>query len=144
MLDCIFCRIVNGEAAASIVAETAGALAFMDINQPVPGHVLVIPKAHIQDIYALDAGTGAEVFALTIEVAKAVKVALHADGLNLFQANERAGQQDVFHFHMHIMARYVGDRDRVHLGWHPHLPARAELDELAARIKARFDRGAGG
>ena len=44
MSECIFCRIVNGEAAASIVAETAGALAFMDINQPVPGHVLVIPR----------------------------------------------------------------------------------------------------
>jgi len=141
MSECIFCRIVNGEAAASIVAETAGALAFMDINQPVPGHVLVIPKAHIQDIYALDAATGAEVFALTIEVAKAVKAALQADGLNLLQANERAGQQDVFHSHLHVMARYTGDRDRVHLGWHPHLPARAELDALAERIKRQMTNG---
>ena len=141
MPDCIFCRIVRGEAPASIVAETHGALAFMDINQPTPGHVLIIPKAHIQDIYGLDAGSGAEVFALTIEVAKAVKAALGADGLNLLQANERAGQQDVFHFHMHIIARYLGDRDRVHIGMHPHLPPREELDGLAEKIKGRLGEG---
>lgn len=143
MSECIFCRIVQGEAPASVVAETAGALAFMDIDQPVPGHVLVIPKTHIRDIYALDAATAAEVFALTVAVAKAVKAALQPDGLNLIQANERAGQQEVFHFHMHVVARYAGDRDKVRLGWQPHLPARAELEELAARIRARLDRAAG-
>jgi histidine triad (HIT) family protein len=138
LTECIFCRIVRGEAAASVVAETEAALAFMDINQPVPGHVLVIPKAHIQDIYGLDPATGAEVFGLTVEVAKAVKAALHPDGLNLLQANERAGQQDVFHFHVHVIARYTGDRDRVRIGFHPEMPPREALDELADRIKAQM------
>jgi histidine triad (HIT) family protein len=110
----------------------------MDINQPTPGHVLVIPRAHIRDIYALDPEIGAEVFRLTLAVAKAVKAAVRADGLNLVQANERAGQQDVFHFHMHIIARFEGDRDRIRFGWHPNLPPRDELDRLAAEIKEQM------
>lgn len=136
--DCIFCRIVARQAPASIVAETADALAFMDINQPVPGHVLVIPKAHVQDIYSLDAETAAAVFDLTVQVAKAVKLALQPDGVNLYQSNERAAGQEVFHFHVHVIARYVGDRDRVRLVWQPNLPPRAELDRLAAAIRARL------
>ena len=134
--DCIFCRIATGTASASIIAETPDALAFMDIDQPTLGHVLVIPRTHIRDIYGLDDELVAEVFRLTVQVAKAVKRALKPDGLNLLQANERAGQQDVFHFHVHIMARYFGDRDHVRLGWQNDYPAGAELDRLAATIHA--------
>jgi histidine triad (HIT) family protein len=134
--DCIFCRIAAGTAPASIIAETPDALAFMDIDQPTPGHVLVIPRTHVQDIYGLEDELAAEVFNLTVQVAKAVKLALAPDGLNLLQANERAGQQEVFHFHVHIIARYLGDRDRIRLGWRPNLPARDELDRLAAEIRA--------
>jgi histidine triad (HIT) family protein len=133
---CIFCRIAAGTIPASIVAESADALAFMDIDQPTPGHVLVIPRPHLRDIYEMEPEIAAAVFRLTVQVAKAVKFALAPDGLNLVQANERAGQQHVFHFHMHILARYVGDGDRIRLGWEPNLPAPPELDRLAARIRA--------
>jgi histidine triad (HIT) family protein len=136
--DCIFCRIVARQAPASIVAETPGAIAFMDVNQVTDGHVLVIPKAHVQDIYGIDPATTDEVFRLTVEVAKAVKVALACDGLDLLQANERAGQQEVFHFHVHVIARYHGDRDRIRLGWQPVLPPRAELDRLALIIREKL------
>jgi histidine triad (HIT) family protein len=134
--DCIFCRIGDGSAPASIVARSSDALAFMDINQPVPGHVLVIPRAHVRDVYELESELAASVFRLTVQVAKAVKLALAPDGVTLIQANERAGQQHVFHFHMHIMARYSGDGDRVHLGWKPNLPDPVELDRMAAQIRA--------
>jgi histidine triad (HIT) family protein len=136
--NCIFCRIASGDAPASLIAETHLALAFMDINQPTPGHVLVIPRPHVRTIDDLDAETGAAVFALTLETAKAVKQAVNADGLNLFQANEAAGQQEVFHFHMHIIARFTGDRDRIRFGWRADLPARDELDLLADAIRARL------
>jgi len=132
--NCIFYRIVAREAPASIVAETEAALAFMDINQPTPGHVLIIPKAHIVDIYGMDHATTDAVFRLTVDVAKAVKVALQADGLDLMQANERAGQQQVFHFHVHVIARYTGDSDRIRFGWQPTLPPQDELDRLAMKI----------
>ncbi len=133
--DCIFCLIVARQAPESIVAETSEALAFMDINQPTPGHVLVVPKAHFTDIYDLDAAAASAVFALTVQVARAVKAALKPDGVNLYQANGRAAGQDVFHFHMHVVARYAGDREQIRLSWQPNLPPRAELDRLAAQIR---------
>ncbi len=136
--DCIFCRIVAGEAPASIVAETPDALAFMDINQATDGHVLIIPKIHIQNVYELDANTADAVFRLTVNVAKAVKAALNCDGLNILQANERAGQQQVFHLHVHVVARYQGDRDRIHFGWQPIHPPAAELDRLAEAIRQKL------
>jgi histidine triad (HIT) family protein len=134
--ECIFCRIAAGAAPASIVAETPDALAFMDVNQPTPGHVLVIPRAHLRDIYDMDPETAASLFELTVQVAKAVKHGLAPDGLTLVQANERAGQQHVFHFHMHILARYDGDRDRILLGWQNSSPGSIELDRLATEIRA--------
>lgn len=136
--DCIFCHIVARTVPASIVAETDAALAFMDINQPTPGHVLIVPKAHIRDVYALDEPTADAVFRLTVQVAKAVKAALRPDGLNLVQANEPAGQQEIFHFHMHVIARYHGDRDRIRFGWRNELPPRAELDRLAEEIRSQL------
>lgn len=134
--DCIFCRIVAREAPASIVAETESALAFMDVNQATDGHVLIVPKKHVATIYELDDETADAVFRLTVRVAKAVKAALKPDGLNLLQANEPAGQQEVFHFHNHVIARYEGDRDRVRFGWKAVFPARSELDQLAGAIAA--------
>jgi histidine triad (HIT) family protein len=136
--DCIFCRIVARQAPASIVAETAKALAFMDINQATDGHVLIVPKVHIRDVYGMDRETTDAVFRLSVDVAKAVKAALHCDGLNLLQANERAGQQQVFHFHVHVVARYQGDRDRIHFGWEPIHPPAAELDRLAEAIRQKM------
>ena len=132
--DCVFCRIVARQAPASIVAETPDALAFMDINQATEGHVLIIPKTHIRDVYAMDGRATDAVFRLTVDVARAVKAALKCDGLNLLQANEPAGQQEVFHFHVHVIARYHGDRDRIRFGWSPILPPREELDRLAQTI----------
>jgi histidine triad (HIT) family protein len=138
--DCIFCRIVERQAPASIVAETDGALAFMDINQATDGHVLIIPKKHIVDIYGLDGETADAVFRLTVQVAKAVKTALRPDGLNLLQANEPAGQQEVFHFHNHVIARYHGDRDRIRFGWKAEFPPRSHLDALAESIAGALRR----
>ena len=134
--DCIFCRISSGAAPANIVAQTSDALAFMDINQPTPGHVLVIPRVHMRYIYELDEDVAASVFRLTVQIAKAVKLALAPDGLNLLQANESAGQQQVLHFHMHIVARYLGDHHLIRLGWQTNLPPPAELERLAAEIRA--------
>ncbi len=138
--DCIFCRIASHQAPASIVAETPEAVAFMDANQPTDGHVLIIPREHVRDIYEIDEELTDAVFRLTVDVAKAVKAALHCDGLDLLQANEPAGQQSVFHFHGHVIARYEGDRDRIRFGWQPIQPGRGELDRLADAIREQMRR----
>lgn len=138
--DCIFCRIAAGHAPASIVAETPEAVALMDINQMTEGHVLIIPREHIRDIYEMDDELTEAVFRLTVDVAKAVKAALKCDGINLWQSNEPAAQQEVFHFHVHVIARYHGDRDRIRVAWTPHRRPHGELDRLAASISAALPR----
>ncbi len=90
----------------------------------------------MRDIYEVADEDGVAVFRLVVQVAQAVKRALAPAGITLLQANEPAGGQTVFHFHMHVFARYAEDRERVRLSWqHEPAPA-ATLDDLAKKIRA--------
>lgn len=105
MEQCIFCQIVDRQASAYIIDETDWVIVFLSLEN----HPLVVPKAHIPNIYTLDDTTGAAVMRETIAIARAVKVGLRCDGVYLAQANEPAGGQDVFHFHLHVYPRWHGD-----------------------------------
>jgi histidine triad (HIT) family protein len=109
MTDCVFCAILAGAAPAEPIAETDDALAFMNANPAALGHVLVIPRRHAADIWDLTPEDGLGVWSLAHRVAHAAREAFHPDGLNLFQANRRAGWQSVFHFHIHVVPRWNGD-----------------------------------
>lgn len=130
---CIFCDIVESRAPAAMVFEDGETLAFMDINPANPGHTLVIPKQHVRNIYELDEETAAAVMRTTVRVARAIKRALQPDGMNLVQSNERAGGQDVFHFHMHIIPRWHGDGLR--LARPPEVRRTMAIKEAAAKIR---------
>jgi len=131
--SCIFCDIVEGQAPADVVFEDKETLAFMDINPANPGHTLVIPKLHVRDIYGLDEEAAAAVMKTTVRVAKAIKRTLQPDGMNLVQSNERAGGQDVFHFHIHVIPRWYGDGLR--LARPPEVRKTMPIKEAAARIR---------
>jgi histidine triad (HIT) family protein len=109
VIACIFCSIVAGTAPSERVAESERALAVMDINPAADGHTLVITKAHAVDIWDLTPADGSEVWDLAMKVSEAIRDGLNPDGLTLFQANRRAGWQDVFHFHLHLVPRWEGD-----------------------------------
>lgn len=136
MDDCIFCRLVRGELPSSLVHEDAHTMSFMNIVAAHPGHALVIVKPHCKDIYELDDTLAAAVFQATARVAKAVKAATGCDGVTLFQANEVAGGQTVFHFHIHVLPRFHDDK--LLPFWPASAPGRAELDAMAARIAAQL------
>jgi histidine triad (HIT) family protein len=106
---CIFCSIVAGTAPSERVAESERALAVMDINPAADGHTLVITKAHAVDIWDLTPSDGSAVWDLAMKVSEAIRDGLNPDGLTLFQANRRAGWQDVLHFHLHLVPRWQGD-----------------------------------
>ncbi|MFQ5811817.1 MAG: HIT family protein [Anaerolineae bacterium] len=131
-MDCIFCAIAEGKAPAEVVFEDEETLAFMDINPANPGHTLVIPKRHVRDIYELDEETAAAVMKAAVQVAGAIKKALQPDGMNLVQSNERAGGQDVFHFHIHVIPRWYDDGLR--LARPPVVRRTMPIEEAAARI----------
>ena len=100
---CVFCEIAAGREPASVVWEDARAIAFLDLRQPSPGHVLVIPSAHIADILALHDETGASLMAGTTHVARAVANTLNPDGINVWQSTGEAAGREVFHLHFHVM-----------------------------------------
>lgn len=135
-MDCPFCAIADGRLEASLVAETAHAIAFLDLRQANSGHVLVVPRRHVENIYELDAGLAGELMGLAVRVAQALRSTFDPPGLNLWQSNGEAGGQEVPHFHLHVQPRAVGDGLlRVYMDA-PPLPAdRASLDQLALRIR---------
>lgn len=124
-MDCVFCAIIAGVAPAVVVYEDDDTVAFMDINPVSQGHTLVVPKDHYRNLYDIDPEAAAAVMRTTVRVARAVRAALQPDGMNLFQSNERAAFQSVFHFHVHIIPRWFGDELRL-----PPRVQRAELSVL--------------
>ncbi|HET6396820.1 MAG TPA: HIT family protein [Pseudoxanthomonas sp.] len=137
---CPFCAILGGEAPASLVCEDAHAVAFMDLRQAVPGHVLVVPRRHVETIFELDGDTAAALMRMAVRVAQAAERAFAPAGLNLWQSNREAGGQEVPHLHLHVQPRRVGDGLlRVYPGAVPAPAARRDLDGLAVELRARLD-----
>jgi histidine triad (HIT) family protein len=125
--DCLFCKIVAGEIPATIVAEDARTIAFMDINPATRGHALVIPRAHARDVHEIDPADLNAVAAAAQLLAARQLERLGADGVNLLNSNGPAAWQTVFHFHMHVIPRYDGDPLQL-----PWVPAPGDMDDIAA------------
>ena len=125
--DCLFCKIVAGEIPATIVAEDERAVAFMDINPATRGHVLVIPRVHVRDVYEIEPEDLGAVAATAKVVAARQRERLGAAGVNLLNSSGSAAWQTVFHFHLHVIPRYAGDPLRL-----PWKPAPGDMDEIAA------------
>lgn len=135
-LDCIFCRIVAGEAGAERIAETEHALAFMDLFPVSEGHCLVIPKVHYANLFESDETTLPQVHLLARRVARAMRKALAPDGLMITQLNGAAAGQTVFHYHAHLIPRQQGSALSLH---GRRMAQAAELDGLARRIAAALE-----
>jgi len=137
MGTCVFCQIVEGAAPASVVYADATLIAIMDIQPINPGHVLVIPRHHAGLLSELVPGEGVACFAVAENIAKALRESgLRCEGVNLFVADGEAAFQDVPHFHIHVIPRFVGD------GFSLTFPPtygepveRTALDDSAARIR---------
>lgn len=112
----IFAKILRGEIPCHKVYEDADALVFMDVMPQSPGHALVVPKAAARNIFDADPSVLAKVLPLVQKVAVAAKKAFKADGMTVWQFNEPAGGQTVFHLHYHVIPRYDGQGLRAHAG----------------------------
>jgi histidine triad (HIT) family protein len=104
----IFAKILRSEAPCTRVYEDERSLAFMDIMPRADGHVLVIPKTPARNILDMLPEALALFMPSVQKVAIAVKMAMEAEGLSIFQFNESAGGQVVFHLHFHILPRWSG------------------------------------
>jgi histidine triad (HIT) family protein len=132
--NCIFCKIVAGQIPCFKLYEDADTLAFMDINPGNDGHALAISKAHHADLYAMPPALLGAVAATAQRVAKAVKTALGPDGINIVQANGKGAEQSVFHFHLHVLPRRVGDE--LKMNWGHRAGDMARIKAAYEKVKA--------
>ena len=136
MTDCVFCKIVSKAIPASVVHEDERTLAFMDLGQVNPGHVLVAAKAHAENVYELGDADAAAVSRAVARVARAIRDAFAPQGLSVYQANGRAAGQTVFHYHVHLVPRHEGDG--MALTWPVKNPPREKLEQYAAKIRGHL------
>ena len=138
MDPCVFCEIVDGRAEASFVYRDDRVVAFLDIGPVTPGHLMVIPMAHMASLADLPEDLGAHLFVVASRLAAALRRSgLPCEGINLFLADGVAAFQEVFHVHLHVIARTPGDGFTIDSpAWSRPKPARAELEANAEAIRA--------
>ena len=136
MSDCVFCKIVAGQIPSTKVHEDEHTLAFMDLGQVNPGHVLVAVKKHAANLYELDEAQAAAVARATVKVSKAIKAAFQPEGLSVYQANGKPAGQTVFHYHVHLLPRH--EADGMELTWPVKNPPREKLEGYAEKIRKQL------
>ena len=132
--QCIFCKLVAGEIPSARVYEDDLTLAFMDLGQVNPGHVLVATKRHAATLFDITPEEAAAVMQTAQKVAQAVQAVFDPPGLTLLQANGKEGDQTVFHFHMHVVPRH--GNDGIALSWPRKEPGAEVLHGYAERLRA--------
>ncbi len=136
MDNCIFCKIAKGEIPSTTLYEDDDFKVIFDISPASPGHVLILPKVHCQDVCELPEELGGKVLSLAARIGKAMKTALPCDGFHLVQNNGTAAGQTVFHFHMHVIPRRTGDKPIVI--WEPGISDPETLKKMAMDIAAEL------
>jgi len=136
--DCIICKLLSGELEVSMVFQDDCCSAFMDIQPVNPGHVLVVPNRHAPDLASLGEEEGAQIFRIGQRLATVLRSGIvRCEGVNFFLADGEAAGQEVFHVHLHVFPRYVGDGFRLVLpSTYTQKPERKELDALAEKIRS--------
>jgi len=133
-MDCIFCKIIDGEIPAVKVLDKDQVIAFMDINPASRGHMLIVPKKHVENIFEISEDDLSAVMNAVKRCAQAVRQALKAEGITVLQLNGKASDQIIPHLHVHIMPRWQNDRLSVSQ-WEMNEGDRDELQEIAREVK---------
>ncbi len=134
--NCIFCRIVNRESEASFIYENHNILSFMDINPLTPGHALIITKQHYNSLLEAPDDLGKDFMEAIKNVSKLMMDNLGADGINIINSIGRSAGQTIFHFHVHIIPRFIGKSIGFQEWWFSRAGhwERKDLDKMAERI----------
>lgn len=106
-MDCIFCKIVNGDIPCYKIYEDDLILAFLDINPESTGHTLIIPKNHTLNLDSIDNNTLIHILDVARLLKKRMEEKLNIEGLTLIQNN--GDVQEVKHFHLHLKPHYKNE-----------------------------------
>ncbi len=136
-MSCPFCRIAQGEVSAHLLYQDDAVLAFLDAFPMVPGHTLVVPRAHVERLGQLSQDQAGHLFAVAVRVGQALQEVLGAPGLTVGLNDGRVAGQGVPHVHLHLIPRFPGDGGASLHALFPRRQLSVEPD-IAARVRARL------
>ena len=134
--NCIFCKLANKDIPTNIIYEDDRFTVILDASPATRGHALILPKNHAANIYELPDEDAAAVFVLAKKLATKMTEILHCDGFNIVQNNGEVAGQTVFHFHMHLIPRYLNDGNQEKLAWNHADLSPEEIAEIASELRA--------
>lgn len=133
--NCIFCKIIAGEIPSATIYEDEEFQVILDINPASKGHALILPKEHYANIYQLPEDLAAKAMKLAKKLAEHMTEKLQCDGFNLVQNNGEVAGQTEFHFHLHLIPRYLDGDNRDLLTWNKLQYKEGEAKQLAELLK---------
>lgn len=133
-MDCVFCKIVNGDIPSFRVYEDEHTLVFMDIAKDVDGHMVAVPKKHVKCILDCDVETLNHLMVTVKKISNHCIDACGYDGVNLLNASDESAGQSVPHFHIHIIPRKRGDNIDA---WPTFDGANYDIEELFQKLRIR-------
>ena len=106
-MDCLFCKIINGDIPSKTIYEDDLVKVFLDINPSTNGDMLVVPKKHIENIYDIDDKLLLHIHKVIKDLYELLKEKLSCEGLTIVQNNGHG--QEIKHYHVHVTPRYKND-----------------------------------
>ena len=106
-MKCVFCDIIKNN--SEIIFESELSVAFFDSHPVSVGHMLIIPKRHVETYFDLTKEEMGDMFLLSNKIKEYLDKEYQPDGYNVGFNCKEAGGQTVMHAHMHVIPRYIGD-----------------------------------
>jgi len=135
-MDCIFCKIANGEIPSDKVYEDENFRVILDLSPASKGHMLILPKSHARDITELKEDIAGKALVLAAKLGRASMSALGATGFNTLANTGESAGQTVFHCHIHVIPRY-DDASSI-VSWTPRESDKEVQKETAKKISECF------
>ncbi|MFF5207200.1 HIT family protein [Streptosporangium sp. NPDC000396] len=107
-MPCVFCDLIRQGTAQWVVRESL-ACAFAPLDPMAPGHTLVVPTSHHEDIFDIPPELLAATMELVQRLARMIRTELGAGGVNILNASGPGSEQSVFHLHFHVVPRWADD-----------------------------------
>ena len=136
MSDCVFCKIIKGEIPCFKIFEDDTVLAFADINPLSKGHLLIIPKRHIENMWEATEEELVTVMRTAKRLVHAIKDAINPDGVAVLQLNGKAVNQVVMHYHFHLIPRSKEEGKLSMTEWELIPGNMEQIKQTAAQITA--------
>ena len=136
MSDCIFCNIVSGAFSSATIYENDEFKVILDRFPANEGHVLILVKEHVANLFEIDPDKAGRLFRLAALIAREMKTRLGFEYMNVMQNNGTIAGQTVFHFHLHLIPRYENDGIQIH--YQPLELTDAQIEAMRKKLEMQL------